>query len=386
MARMPTDNPMDATLAFVRDLLTGRATGLPDPAGWSAALPVARLHGVLPALYVRSRAWVGAPPAAVDAMRQAYVQTMARNTVVFRDLAGLLGAWRDANVPFILLKGCALTRTVYGDDALRPMTDVDVLVRHEHVQAALDRARAAGYAPVRVETRAGDALAFENEIAIRKTRGVDLVVELHWNLLNSPHHQHRMGMDWFWSTAEPLDFDGVPALVLGPEALLLHLCAHLVLHHHAEGLLWWHDIARAVETHGRRIDWAMLLDRAREYDLVLPVRTVIEALNADWGVALPDGALARVRAARPTATEADVHGRLTDRGRPAAQRLADDLRALPGVRRRLAFAWANVFPSADYMRARYGLRHAWQLPLSYPYRWMIGIAGALGRQRANPSP
>lgn len=378
--------PTNDALADARDLLIGRANGLPGEGRWAEAVAAARLHGILPALYPRSRAWAGAPPAAVDAMRLAYVQTMARNTAVFRELAGLLVAWRAAGVPFILLKGCALSRTVYGDDALRPMTDIDVLIRPEHVEAALNRARAAGYAAAHVETRAGDALAFENEVSVRKTGGVDLVIELHWNLLNSPHHQHRMRMDWFWSTAEPLDFNGVPALVLGPEALLLHLCSHLVLHHHSEGLLWWHDIALALKAHGRRIEWAVVLDKAREYDLVLPVRSVLAALNKEWGVALPDGALDRVMELRPTAREADVHDRLTDRGRPAAQRFADDLRALPDARRRLAFAWTNLFPSAEYMRARYGLKRAWQLPLSYPYRWLLGVAGALARRRANPSP
>lgn len=42
---------------------------------------------------------------------------------------------------------------------------------------------------------------------------------------------------------------------------------------------------------------------------------------------------------------------------------------------RWRFATATVFPSAPYMRRRYGVQHSWLLPFYYPYRWLRGLRG-----------
>ena len=47
--------------------------------------------------------------------------------------------------------------------------------------------------------------------------------------------------------------------------------------------------------------------------------------------------------------------------------------ATAGWRRRLHFAWINLFPSAGYMRQRYRLAYDALLPLCYPYRWALGL-------------
>ena len=54
---------------------------------------------------------------------------------------------------------------------------------------------------------------------------------------------------------------------------------------------------------------------------------------------------------------------------------ADACGSMPDWRQRLHFARANVFPSADYMRQRYGVRHPLLLPIYYPWRWLRGLLG-----------
>ena len=76
-------------------------------------------------------------PAAIEAeLAAAYTTTAIRNTALLHELEAALAALGRANVPGLLLKGAALAETVYGDPALRPMADCDLLVRPADLAAA----------------------------------------------------------------------------------------------------------------------------------------------------------------------------------------------------------------------------------------------------------
>ena len=127
-------------------------------------------------------------------------------------------------IAVILLKGAALAETIYGNIAVRPMGDLDLLVRREDVAAALAALRAAGWEAVETEPRDGLTLAYEVEIALQKPGPIPVLLEIHWGLLDSPHYQHTLPIAWFWETAVPVEADGTGVLALGPEALCC-ICA-----------------------------------------------------------------------------------------------------------------------------------------------------------------
>jgi hypothetical protein len=195
-------------------------------------------------------------------------------------------------------------------------------------------------------------------------------------LFDSPYYQYAMPMDWFWETAEPAEIAGRRARMLGPTAQVLHLCGHLRLHHSGRELRWLHDVAQLIATQGARIDWPVVLDRARQFDLVLSLRDVLDRVAADWGAAVPGAVLQRLHGLVPSRRERRVFRWLTQPDRSVARRLWVDLLTLPGWSPRLAFAWLNLIPSAAYMRQRYGIRHPVFVPLYYPYRWLRALRGA----------
>ncbi len=156
---------------------------------------------------------------------------------------------------------------------------------------------------------------------------------------------------------------------------LLHLCGHLMLHHGGEDLLWEEDIAEIVRLRGGEIDWDLLCTRARELDLVLSVRGLLLSLADENRGAIPAAAVEKIRALRASPDEQRVVGYLTTPGRSVAQRFWDDLASMGGWRARLGYAWTHVFPSAEYMRARYGVTHPLLVPFYYPYRWLRGLLG-----------
>ncbi len=350
---------------------------LDEPAGVPDNLvETARAGGVGPLLYSALRGRKLVPPAVEEELRRDYYGSAARAMVLWHELEKVLRALAAEQIPVILLKGAALAEAVYVNSALRPMGDLDLLVREKDVPAALRALAAQGYSAATAEAHAGLTVESENEVALCGARAV---VEIHWSLLDSPYYQSHLPIEWFWQTAQPLRVGAQPALALGPEAQLLHLCAHLLLHHGGESprLLWLHDIAAVLHRYGEQIDWPVLLQQAQACDLVLPLQQLLPRVAREWARPIPETALPRLAALRPSRAEARVFGLLTAPRRPVIQRFWTNLRTTPTWPRRLRYALQSIFPSPSYMQRRYSIRHRLLVPFYYPYRWYVGVREVL---------
>jgi hypothetical protein len=355
---------------------------------WDDWCRTARDEALEPLLYRILRGRDVLPPPVEAGLKAAYRRNATRNALVLRELGQVLRCLAGADVRVILLKGAALVETVYDDSAVRPMADLDLLVRREQVTMAVQALGATGYSAIDAEAHPGMALEYENEILLGKPGGLPIPLEIHWSLLDSPHHQARIYMEWCWETAfnpgladekpsgvaTPLLRAGQPR-VLGPEAHLLHLCAHLAFHHRSQGLLWLHDIAEVLHFYRERLDWDLLLTKAAEFDVLLPLQTILPCVVEDWNAPLPASALDRLGRLEPSREEKRAFDRLTAIQQPVAKRFWADLSGMPGWRRRLRYGVGSMFPSPGYMRQRYEIRSKWLLPVYYPYRWLVGMRG-----------
>ncbi len=357
------------------------AEGLAGEVDWPRLCADARGEGLAPLLYAAVRGWSFVPDAALADLLLAYQESALYSAVMSVELAALLDLLSEARLPAIVLKGAALGDTLYGNAALRPMTDLDLLLHREDVPAAQQALEARGYHRSAVEARPGLTLAFENEIVLRSAGTPALAVELHWRLLDSPFYQERVDEGWFWETARPAEVAGTQALVLGLEAAFLHLSAHYVLHHQGRGDRWIHDIALLTARRGTAIDWDGLLARAASFDLVTSVQTVLHQLVSDWQAAIPDHVMDAADRLPISAAERQVVDWLLSAQRPVVQRFWADLASIGDRRQRWTYLLANLFPSAAYMQDRYGLPGRALIPLAYPYRWLTGAREAFASRR-----
>lgn len=344
---------------------------------WEALYKIAKREALLPLLcdIVRDRGLV--PVELEDRWRAYYASSLRRNWRLLAELEEAIAALTAAKITPILLKGAALIQTVYADPALRPMTDLDLLVHREQVADALHVLAAKGYRPVRPEARVGLTIEVENEVMIQKPDASSVPLELHWSLFDSPHHQRRLAEEWWWQSALPVRGALPGAHILGPEAQVLHLCAHLALHHRGRGLLWLHDIAEILYYYQDRLNWELLLTKATEYDLLLPLQQTLPRVAENWSAPIPAGIRLRLQELTPSPEEVGTFKRLTADERPAVRRFWDDLMAMRGWRQRLRYGLSNLFPSPIYMRQRYRLRHSALLPLAYVWRWLIGAGNGM---------
>lgn len=358
-----------------------RRAAADGPLDWRIVEALAVEEKVAPLIYRATRDHDLLPDWLADGFRRAYVETGLINKLRLEDLAVALDRLAARRIDTIVLKGVALAHTVYGNIALRPMIDVDLLVRRDRALDALDVLRECGYRPDRDEIMPAALLTYENELFLRKRDRLEWHLELHWSLFDSPYHQTHLPESDLWATSVPLMVEGAPTRVLSPDLMLLHLCGHLVLHHRNRGLLWQYDIVELLHHERERIDWDVVLERAAAMKLILPLKSVLPELAEVWGAPVPAPVLAQLAAARPDRVEARVFRAQTTGRRSVGPRLIDDLIALPSWAARVRFLWANLFPPAAYMDERYGIGHPALRAFYYPYRWALGILSFFTRRR-----
>lgn len=341
---------------------------------WKAVHHRSIQEGLAPILYslLRKQRW---PPAEIlTQWHRSYIRTGVANALLLAELAHIENALEEADIPFIALKGAALLTNIYHNIALRMMADVDLLVHRKDVLPATKIIQALGYAPRHQEEHSGIFLAYENEIALQRLEGIrPMIVELHWSLIDSPYYQDRLPMTWFWETAHPECVGKLTIPTLGPEALLIHLAAHLMFHHQGKGLRWLHDLAEVIFRFSASLDWDIVLKMANRFQLVLPLQQIIPFVAEHWHVSIPSATLEALAHLQASPDEQRIFRRLTSREASSPLRFLDDLATISGRRRKIRFLREKLFPSSHYMRQRYDITRSWSTAFYYPYRWWSGL-------------
>jgi hypothetical protein len=358
-----------AALEAIRPLLT-------DPGfDWAGLLDLAAAHRVSALLGDALEGTGLAPAEATAALREAANRAAFRNLYLFHELGQQLERLKRAGIDVLALKGAGLAVTAYRTIALRPMVDVDLLARRDQVPALLDALVADGYQRA-VEPRPGAALEFENEIPVYKAGLEPVRFDVHWSLFDSLYYQANLSLDWFWESARVQTWQGFAVPVPGPEAQLIHLCGHLALHHaQAPALLWLNDLVEVLWANRGAIQWNVLLEKAAEMELVLPLQNCLGEAATTWDAPIPPDALARLQALPVSPAEERVfHRHAGKQVRSLSSRVLPDLAELPPGQR-LRFIWTKLAPSPEYMRDRYQDRDA-PLPLLYLYHFGAGARAA----------
>jgi len=203
------------------------------------------------------------PPLVSDRLRNGYVGTLGRNLILQHELRRLLLAFQDIGIEAVILKGAALMEEIYGDIALRPMGDIDLLVHSEDLQRAGEQLVALGYTPLEIEPNRRWGPANHPHLPPYINQALSVWVEVHWDLVGQ-YNPFVRTLPHVWENLRTRKIAGVEALVLSPEDQLLHLSVHAFPAQHSLSLRRICDFAKAVHTYRHQVDWGRLLHTARE--------------------------------------------------------------------------------------------------------------------------
>lgn len=226
---------------------------------WDYVLRAAERQGVAPLLY-QSLKRQSPPPAdarIVDWLHGAYWSNHFRNRTLLTERDRLQAAAHAAGIPMLPLKGAALLLDQYPDPALRPLSDLDFLVRvDDHAgmrRVLLDLGYVEVEPPGSYVESSLDAHSREHVFTSHRDN-LDVIVEFRAEPL-----QTSMGrLSDFDATlsaalreyAETVWSRVAAAGARSPsvEDEILQVAAHLAAQHGEFRLIWLHDIARLVST------------------------------------------------------------------------------------------------------------------------------------------
>ena len=268
---MPPPTPSAATLRRLAALIhPGGAAPLADGSFDAADLVrAAREHRVaaLLARALEARGTLsGLDETARTALRRALLdqqQERAQLDALGVAAAAALGA---AGITFVALKGAALGAVLYATPALRPMTDVDLLVAPADKERSLVTLAAAGFRRPPAELEAFWADAFYN-LPLDAPPGQAGKLELHWSI--AQEGRHAPDVEGILARARVVESAAGRLPIPAPVDLLLHQSLHLSYHYFEPKLVWLHDLALihrdppdAAETLARAEAWGMRLPLA----------------------------------------------------------------------------------------------------------------------------
>jgi hypothetical protein len=348
------------------------------PADWELFPQMAEREGVAPLMYWKLKdSSVDVPSLTFNLLRSTYYQTLARNTLMYRELERILRAMEEAGIEAIVLKGAALAAKVYEDIGLRPMNDIDILLPRQSIKEAEQIVSELGYKenlPHRIPSiwkRTNYCISLEKQIGLN-----NLELEIHWGLIAGDTDWRSPSLNWFYRQTEAIRISqqnlqsGIGHLILTPIAHLLYLSAHLMLQHGGSQarLIWLYDLHLLVFHFRSRSDFEELIEVAQEFHWTPALKDALSASNSRFNTYLPP----EIRVTGSPSTDIDSR-RMVQRKKQSLQtrtlNVWDGLVSLDwNTRFRLLLGL--IFPHPSYMRLRYALSPEWLWPLSYPYRWI----------------
>jgi hypothetical protein len=263
------------------------------PMDWDLVFDLGARHKLLPLLALHLREQDAVVPGHVrDRLRTYSLQNAGRVLLVVGELIGILRSFEQAGIQAVPYKGAALAAQLYGNLALRPAGDIDIVVRRDDVSRARAVLSARGYQPRHTLGTGGEAFMVRSRYSEDFSGPTRHPVELHWGFTNR-------------DIAFPLDLDALSprleSIRLGPHAvlafalddLLLLLCVH-GSKHRWDRIEWICGVAEAVRR-GGELDWNALLDRAGHLGVRRMLLLGLLLAHDHLGAPVPSPVLSRAR-------------------------------------------------------------------------------------------
>jgi hypothetical protein len=359
----PRVHPALLALLNTRD----RSTQPPalDGSEWDELASDAEHHGLGPWLYRWSCDHPSVVPAHLHHRLKAHVTALAGRCLAFADeLATILRVLARRHIPCAPLRGLALAAYLPDPPSVRPMGDLDLLVKRDDYAGVREALRRLGY--TEVDRRPGFAQTYSYTLEFVKDRHGWITVEPHWTLAYPPF-MDTIDMNEVWDRCRRGTVAGVETWLLSREDVLINLCWHL--HHKGADapLLWWHELDLLCRHSAASINWPALIATVGSGVQAGLLAEVLRTLVREFRTPIPGRVLTELdeSASHRTSPSARLFtGPLSVDG---AESLAQFF-AIKGLRARAAYAWALLAPSREFMSRHETVETPGRLALGYGLR------------------
>jgi hypothetical protein len=230
-------------------------------------------------------------------LKGVYRMSWCENQVVFDKAQRLVSHLEQSGITTLLLNGIVLAVSYYCSFPARPVAAVDIAVASSQIRHSIALIEAFGW---RANTRpSAEDLKYQFSMRFTDSNGVEL--DLHWHFLNELCNDDADA--FFWSSATPLDFRGVPTLQLDPTATLLHVILRGIRGNGDPPSRWISDAFSILKHQSGRFDWERMIAIAQSQQLTCSLGLGLGYLTEQHNAPVPSDVLTRLRQIRPSLIE-----------------------------------------------------------------------------------
>lgn len=260
---------------------------------WRSSADFDHLHGpsqrLVPLLYRNLQA-LGVRDPILRRYKGVWRYNWCKNHKRLARVSHLTRLLEEHSIPLVALKDLALILAHDQDVGVRPMSEIGLLVRPEHVPRALDVLAGAGHRALR---RRGDRFQLGH---VANAADDSLSIGLHWHAF--PGRLDSESDAPFWSRARIATTVRLSAdvLVMDRTDLFLHVIVHGVAFDRRPPIRWVPDAAAISRRPG--IAWERMADDAERLGLTHELAAALRELRAFVELDLPESVLDRLEQTR----------------------------------------------------------------------------------------
>ncbi len=252
-------------------------------ADWEMLLRQSEMEGMTPLLNKHLRESGSIFPASIR--RSLAILTRRHNLytlLLAQALREVLERFQNEGLTPIVIKGAALCRTVYPDPSLRPMRDIDILMRDREAVQAKNILEKIGF---QQSTAPIPPAHFHLPAMLKKDHEFTICIEIHRGLYpDCPPYYPSVNFEELLGAARRFDVEGFSALTFGDEDMLWYLYQHgfrAPLTYESYRLINAADIISLTETSFSRLDWSEIRKKYPQLIKALPLMHHLTPWNPD---------------------------------------------------------------------------------------------------------
>jgi len=249
--------------------------GSPD---WNLVIKLCEIDWLTPLLYhhLKSHNLLedGSLPADIaEKLKSDYYNNSLRNMLLIEECGKIFGILTEKKIDAMVLKGIFFAECFYKNIALRPVSDIDLLIKREKIGAVNDILVSLGYlSPANYSPNLTGADYTHTNSLVYNKPGAYHFVHLHWHIINLSWPVDSIAeaikMDDIWHSSEKARIGETECLALAPHLDLIYMAHHGFSHFFRRAILAT-DIYEFLKTEGKRLDWGLVASEARRFRLSL---------------------------------------------------------------------------------------------------------------------
>jgi hypothetical protein len=329
---------------------------------WDSFLKKARENGVSAVVYSKlnkiKKDCPYIPPHVFEGLKKIYYMNATKNSLIFEELGRMLETFRKIGIQIIVLKGAALAEKIYGNLALRPMTDVDLLAKKEELFRLDEQMKTLGYRPSDIAIDDIDlSSTYLTTVDYRSLASNPPSFHVHWHFVNSsvPNESYikDIKIEDIWRDAEKTKIANVETLAMAPHHLLIHLSEHaLRITHSLSKLSLLCDISEAVNYYQERLDWDRLIKDSLKFNLNRMVYISLYFSSRFLETKIPEYVLSKLRPEALSLGEIIFMNSISKNKRFPGLSYLVHLSMNNGLYKKMKFLGKTLFPPAQFIAQR----------------------------------